>query len=491
MTATLCGLSFAVLGHAESPKAPAATPAAKAQPAPTQPAATPPAPSTATKSEAVSPSGQAPALAVIQYQLDNGLTVMLSEDHRLPSVAVEIVYLVGSAHERAGRTGFAHLFEHLMFQGSLHYDHDYFAPFEPIGGDVNGTTSYDRTNYFEEVPSQYAELPLWLESDRLRTLPEALTKEKLDNQRDVVRNERRQRYEITPYGMDHWYLGETMYPPGHPYRHTPIGSHEDLERATLADVVTFFRTYYTPKNAGLVVVGDFDPAQMKAQIQRYFGDMPAGQRAPVPESKPAPSAEKAHYVAEDQVELARIYLGFHTPPLFAAGDAELDLWSSVLVDGKSSRLFHSLVYDQKLAKDVSAYQVSQRLTSMYVIEVTAAPGTSMDELGIALERELALASEKPPTAAELERAKNGYKKDFYGRIEGYSSRASLLGAYFLHTGKADYIGADYRRYADATAEAVHAAARKYLRTDHAVRIDFVPGKRGTPLRRIEQKAVAK
>lgn len=464
MTATLCGLSLGAPSYAESPAA-----------APSPPAASTPA----------APASGAPTLAVEQYQLQNGLTVMLSPDARVPAVAVEIVYLVGSAYERPGRTGFAHLFEHLMFQGSLHYDHDYFTPFEPIGGDVNGTTSHDRTNYYEEVPSNYAELPLWLESDRLRTLPQALTQQKLDNQRDVVRNERRQRYEITPYGMDHWYLGETMYPVGHPYRHTPIGSHEDLERATLADVKAFFNTYYTPKNAGLVVVGDFEPAKMKALLQHYFGDIPAGARAPVPEAKPAPTLQKAHYVAQDQVELARIYLGFHTPALFAAGDAELDLLSSILVDGKSSRLFHSLVYDQKLAKDVSAYQMSRRLAGAYVIEVTAAPGTTLEELAIALERELTVALEKPPTESELERAKNAYKKDFYGRIEGYSSRASLLGAYFLHTGKADYIQADYRRYEEATAADVHAAAKQYLRLDRAVRIDFVPGKRGTPLQAVK------
>jgi zinc protease len=224
---------------------------------------------------------------------------------------------------------------------------------------------------------------------------------------------------------------------------------------------------------------------MKAQIERYFGDIPAGERAPVPASKPVPTMQKAHYVATDQVELARIYLGFHTPALFAAGDAELDLLSSILVDGKSSRLFHSLVYDQKLAKDVSAYQMSMRLTSTYVIEVTAAPGTTLEELAIALERELGVALEKPPTASELERAKNAYKKDFYGRVEGYSSRASLLGAYFLHTGQADYIQADYRRYDEATAEAVHAAAKQFLRLDRAVRIDFVPGKRGTPLQAVK------
>jgi len=463
MTATLCGLSLGAYVHAESPQA-----------QPVKSAAAPP-PS----------ASKVPALSVQQYQLENGLTVMLSEDHRVPTVAVEIVYLVGSGYERAGRTGFAHLFEHLMFQGSLHYDQDYFTPFEPIGGDVNGTTSYDRTNYFEEVPSNYAELPLWLESDRLRTLPEALTQQKLDNQRDVVRNERRQRYEITPYGMDHWYLGETMYPVGHPYRHTPIGSHEDLEHATLEDVQAFFRTYYAPKNAGLVVVGDFDGAGMKALIDKYFGDIPGGKRAQVPESKPAPIPQKAHYVAEDQIELSRIYLAFHTPALFAPGDAELDLLSSVLVDGKSSRLFHSLVYDQKLAKDVSAYQMSQRLTSMYVVEVTAAPQTTIEELGIAIERELSVALETQPSPAELERAKNGYKKDFYGRVEGYASRASLLGAYFLHTDKADYIGQDYQRYADATAAGVHATARKYLRLDQAVRIDFVPGKRGTGLKRVD------
>src|SRR5262245_5557881 len=193
---------------------------------------------------ALEAAASAPKVPVEQYRLDNGLTVLLSEDHALPVVAVEVLYLVGSGYERVGRTGFAHLFEHLMFQGSQHYDHEYFKPYEPIGGAVNGTISRDRTNFFEVVPSNYLTTPLWMESDRMQSLLPALTQEKLDNQREVVKNERRQRYENAPYGMAQWYLSEMLYPPGHPYRHTPIGSHADLSAATLDDVKGFFQQYY-------------------------------------------------------------------------------------------------------------------------------------------------------------------------------------------------------------------------------------------------------
>src|SRR5688572_24410040 len=324
-------------------------------------------------------TANAPKLPVEQYQLDNGLTVLLSEDHSLPLVSVEVLYLVGSGHERVGRTGFAHLFEHLMFQGSEHFDHEYFKPYEPIGGQVNGTTSRDRTNFFEVVPSNYLATPLWMESDRMQSLLPALTQEKLDNQREVVKNERRQRNENAPYGMADIYLGEMLYPPGHPYRHTPIGSHEDLTAATLDDVKAFFETYYVPANAALALVGDFDKVAAKQLIQRYFGAIPAGRRAERPVAAPPP-VTPVHWQKTDDVPLPRIYLAWNTPALFAPGDAELDLLSSVLSSGKTSRLYYPLVYDKKIAKEVEAYQVSQQLSSYYVVEATAAPGQSVDAL---------------------------------------------------------------------------------------------------------------
>jgi zinc protease len=428
---------------------------------------------------ALDAAASTPKLPVEQYQLENGLTVLLSEDHALPVVSIEVLYLVGSSYERAGRSGFAHLFEHLMFQGSEHYDQEYFKPYEPIGGQVNGTTSRDRTNFFEVVPSNYLATPLWMESDRMQSLLPALTQEKLDNQREVVKNERRQRNENAPYGMAQEYLGEMLYPPGHPYRHTPIGSHADLSAATLDDVKAFFQTYYVPANASLALVGDFQSAEVKPLIQRYFGGIPAGSRAPRPVAAvPTPGA--LHWQKTDDVPLPRIYLAWHTPALFAAGDAELDLLSSVLSSGKTSRLFYPLVYDKKIAKEVEAYQVSQQLSSYYVVEATAAPGQSVDTLYTELMKALAKALETPPEAGELERAVSAYKKQFYGRIEAVQSRASTLGSYFQHTGRADYLAQDLARYVEATPERVHGAGRQYLRLDQLVRLDILPEPKDGP-----------
>lgn len=447
-------------------------------------ATTPTAPVSA---QAVSSPVQAPQVSVEQYTLSNGLTVLLSRDPSLPVVATEMLYLVGSGHERPGRTGFAHLFEHLMFQGSKNHDREYFEPFEPIGGSVNGTTNQDRTNYFQRVPSNYLELPIWMESERMRSLLPALTQGKLDNQRDVVKNERRQRYEVEPYGMVWWYLGQALYPVGHPYRHSPIGSHEDLSAATLEDVHEFFQQYYVPANAVFAVVGDFDPPRTKELIQQYFGDIPGGTRA-TPPSAPEVPAKAVHWLKQDDVELPRIYLAWHTPALFAPGDAELDLWSSVLSDGKSSRLFHPLVYEQKVAKDVHAFQVSQKLTSYFIVAATAAPGVSVEQLSTALDAAVTQALREPPTERELTRAKNSFKKDFFSRVEAASSRASLLASYYLYTGNADYIAEDLARYVDASAQGVHDAARKFLSTPNRVRIDFVPGDRAAPLQVLEPQA---
>jgi zinc protease len=399
---------------------------------------------------------------------------VLSEDHELPVVAVEVLYRVGSGHERAGRTGFAHLFEHLMFQGSEHFDHEYFKPYESIGGAVNGTTSRDRTNFFERVPGNYLELPLWMESDRMENLLPSLSQQKLDNQREVVKNERRQRYENAPYGMAFDYLGEALYPPGHPYRHTPIGSHEDLSAATLEDVQGFFKQYYVPANAVLTLVGDFKSADAKSLVARYFGPIAPGQAAPAPEAATPAPAGIVHVVKEDNVKLPRIYLAWNTPALFAAGDAELDLFSNVLSEGKTSRLFYPLVYDKKIAKDVDAFQMSQRLTSAYVIQATAAPGQTIDALYDELISSLTKALATPPSDEELARAVNGYKKSFYQRVEAVQSRASLLATYVLHTGSADYLAQDLARYTQATPASVHAVARQWLNPSAFVRLDIVP-----------------
>lgn len=434
--------------------------------------------------EAPSQKAPEPSLPVKQYTLENGLTVLLSEDHSLPSVAVHIVYLVGSGHEEKGRTGFAHLFEHLMFQGSEHFDHEYFAPFEPIGARANGTTNTDRTVYYEQVPSHYAELALWMESDRMRSLLPVLTQEKLDNQRDVVKNERRQRYEITPYGMAWWHLGHMLYPEGHPYRHSTIGSHEDLSAATLQDVRAFFEKYYVPKNAAISVVGDFEEAKMRDLIEKYFGDIPPGERAKTPSPPPVTIDAPEHWVAEDDVQLPRVYFAWITPALFEPDDAELDLLSNVLTRGKSSRLFHSLVYEKKLAKEIYAYQVSQKLGGMYVIQATAAPGTGLDQLVDAIQSEMGEALKEPLTASEMSRAQNDYKKSFFEGLQTFDARASTLGSYFLHTGQGDYVLQDYKRYTSATPEGVLRAGKKHLDFARAVRLDFVPGKKSAKVRKL-------
>jgi zinc protease len=414
-----------------------------------------------------------PEIDVQTHTLPNGLTVLLSRDTRLPVVAVEVRYMVGSGHERQGRSGFAHLFEHLMFQGSKNYDDEYFKPFEKVGGSVNGTTNTDRTNYFERVPKEYLELALWMESDRMEHLLDALTQAKLDNQRDVVKNERRQRYENTPYGMVWKYFHNNLYPQGHPYQHTTIGSHEDLTAATLDDVKGFFRAHYVPKNALVTIVGDFEPKATLAMVEKYFGHLDAGERTPMPKAA-LPKAKKEHIVEKDDVKLPRIYLAWHTPALYEQGDAEMDVLASVLSDGKTSRLYKPLVYDKKVAKDVSAFQVSRALGSMFVVQATVAPGGSIDELATELEGALKTALASPPTEDEMLRSVNGWRKSFYGRVEGVLSRAQLLSTYFHLTGKADYVAEDLARYTKLKAGDVAKAAKDYIELDAPLRVDIIP-----------------
>ncbi|MBN2197203.1 MAG: insulinase family protein [Polyangiaceae bacterium] len=417
----------------------------------------------------------APQIPVEQYTLANGLTVITNRDTRLPVVAVEVRYLVGSGNERPGRTGFAHLFEHLMFEGSGSYDHEYFKPFEPIGGSPNGTTSQDRTNYFERVPSNYLELALWMESDRMENFLPVLTQSKLDNQRDVVLNERRQRYIDQPYGMAHEYLSAALYPVGHPYHHTTIGDPDDVSAASLADVQAFFSEYYVPSNAVLTVAGDFEPGSLRELVELYFGHIPAGKRAVLP-APPTPTVtELRHVVQTDDVKLSRIYLAWLTPPLYAPDDAELDILATVLSHGKTSRLFQPLVYEKKVAKDVSAYQASHQLTSFFLVQATAAPDVNVDELHRELMAALRAALDTPPTEAELTAAVNAYKKDYYARLESVVERAGLLSTYFHKLGTADYLTQDLERYAHTTSDQVAAAARRYLDLERHVRVDIVPG----------------
>ncbi|HVE65645.1 MAG TPA: pitrilysin family protein, partial [Thermoanaerobaculia bacterium] len=320
------------------------------------------------------PTGSAavaiPKIAFEKYTLPNGLQVILHVDRKLPIVNVNQWFHVGSKNEKVGRTGFAHLFEHMMFQGSKNAPKDYFTYAEKAGanlqeGGVNGTTNNDRTNYFATVPSGNLEQVLWFESDRLATLPDALTKEKLDNQRDVVKNERRQGLENTPYGRWFKLVTENLHPASHPYSWTVIGSHEDLTAASLDDVKEFFRTYYTPNNLSLVIAGDFDPAEAKRLVEKYFGGIPAGP----PLDRPTlwiPTLDRERIIeATDRVPQDRVYMAWPTPQIFAPGDAELDLTSLILTDGLSSRLNKVLVYDKELATAVQSFQNSAEISGWF------------------------------------------------------------------------------------------------------------------------------
>src|SRR6188768_208525 len=339
-----------------------------------------------------------------QHTLENGLRVILHEDHRLPMVAVNLWYHVGSKNEHPGRTGFAHLFEHLMFEGSQHYDKGYFHPLQEAGALLNGSTNADRTNYWEVVPSNALELAMWMESDRMGYLLPALTDAKFENQRDVVLNERRQQYENRPYGLAGMAIVAALYPPDHPYHWLTIGEAADIRAAHIDDVRAFFQRYYHPGNASLAMAGDIDPVKGLALAESYFAEIPGGERpGPVSVTVPGAPAEDVRLVLEDRVELPRLYLAWHSPALFGDGDAELDLVGEVLSSGKTSRLYRALVYEQRIATEVAASQNSRELGSFFQIVATAAPGRTLAEVERAISKELAAFLAKGPTGTELER----------------------------------------------------------------------------------------
>jgi zinc protease len=381
------------------------------------------------------------------FELANGLTVILHTDRTSPLVAVNLWYHVGSKDESPGRTGFAHLFEHLMFMGSKHAPYPSFdAIMESWGGHNNGTTSNDRTNYYEIGPRNLLETFLWLEADRLATLAEVITEEELEKQRKVVLNERRQSYDNRPYGRGELRIPEVMYPATHPYHWPTIGSTADLDAATVADVQNFFERFYRPSNASLTIAGDFEPAEARRLVERYFG-WQAKRDRPLPPSPPAPSLTEAREeTLTDRVQLERLRLTWHAPALFAAGDADLDIAAHVLGGGKSSRLYRTLVYDQRIAQDVFAYQGSQRLASLFHVGVTAKPGHGLDEMQSAVDGELARLAGEGPTAAEVDRARNTHLADFYKSLDHLQTRADLLNHYQYLVGTPDGVALDVARY---------------------------------------------
>jgi zinc protease len=414
----------------------------------------------------------------VQFTLPNGLDVILHEDHRVPLVAVSAWYHVGSAREKPGRTGFAHLFEHIMFEGSGHVAEGNFDNWlEAAGGDNNGSTDNDRTNYWETVPSNALELALFLESDRMGYLLDSLNLEKVNVQRDVVKNERRQSYENRPYGMAFLKLPEELFPPNHPYHWPVIGSMEDLTAASYEDVVQFFKSWYGPNNTSLVVAGDVDPAQARRLVEKWFSDVPRGAPVPPIAAPPAVLTSEKRLTLEDHVQLSRLYLAWLSPPLFAPGDEAMNVLSRVLASGKNSRLYKRLVYDLQIAQDVSASQNSGPLGSAFILIVTAREGHGLSEMEKVVSEELAKVKRDPPAPRELERAVNQIEAAFYNgleRVGGFGGVADQLNAYEFYAGRPDYFAEDLARYTSLDPKDIQAAASRYLRDDARLVLSVVP-----------------
>jgi len=408
--------------------------------------------------------------------LANGLDVIVHEDRHVPILAVNVWYHVGSKNERPGRTGFAHLFEHLMFEGSEHYNAGYFPPLQQAGALLNGSTNADRTNYWEVVPTSAIDRALWMESDRMGFLLPALTRERFETQRDVVLNERRQSYENRPYGMVMMALSAALYPPDHPYSWMTIGSADDIRAMQLEDVQEFFRTYYHPANASLVLAGDVETERAFELADAYFGEIPAGVRPKtIPNGAELPAEHRL--VLEDRVELPRLYLAWHSPAMFAAGDAEMDLVGDLLANGKTSRLYKTLVYERRIALDVSGFQSSREIGSFFLLVATAAPGHTLTEIADRIDEELRRVANDGPTVEEMERAVAQAEAHFMYRLQtigGFGGKSDQLNAYNVLKGNPGFFTADLDRYRDATRESLQAAAREHLRLDRRIALSVIP-----------------
>ena len=379
-------------------------------------------------------------LSFTKHTLANGLDVLLHEDHDCPIVAVNLWYHVGSKNERPGHTGFAHLFEHLMFEGSEHHDRGYFQPLQGAGASLNGSTNADRTNYWEVVPTNALELALWMESDRMGFLLPALTEAKFSNQRDVVLNERRQNYENRPYGLASMAMLAALFPPDHPYHWTTIGEIADLNAVKLDEVHAFFRRYYHPANASLALAGDIDPDAALALARDYFASIDPG---PVvePVRAEASIASDVRLRLEDRVELPRLYMAWLTPAMFAADDAELDLAADLLANGKTSRLYRRLVFEERIATDVSAAQNSREIAGFVQVTATAAPGHTLAELERVILEEIARLAAEGPTDDEIERGRVQAESQFVFRLQtvgGFGGKSDQLNAYNTFVGDPAY-----------------------------------------------------
>jgi zinc protease len=420
-------------------------------------------------------SEKLPKLKYEEFRLKNGLRVIMHVDKSTPIVAVNLWYHVGSKNEVVGRTGFAHLFEHMMFQGSKNYNDDYFKPLQEAGANINGTTNADRTNYFEVVPSNFLELALFMEADRMGGLLDAMTQEKLDNQRDVVKNERRQRYDNQPYGTAGEKIADIIYPKDHPYNWTTIGSLTDLSNASQDDVKAFFRQYYVPNNTTLVLAGDFNTKQAKQWVEKYFGTIPTGAAITRP-NPPTPKIDgEIRKSFEDSIQLPRLYMVWHTVAANHADEAALDMLQFVLSSGRGSRLQSNLVFGKQLSQDAGASHFSREIAGQFQVTSTARPGKSLDEIEKEVNLEIERIKKEAPTAEELTRALNVIEAQTIFGMQTVLGKADQMNSYATFTGNPDRFQADLDRYRKVTAADVQRVANTYLNGNRLV-MSFVPRK---------------
>jgi zinc protease len=413
-------------------------------------------------------------LAAERHTLANGLRVVLQRDSFLPLVAVNLWVHVGSKDERPGRTGFAHLFEHMLFQGSAHVGtNDHFRHVQRVGGVANGSTWYDRTNYYETLPASALDLGLWLESDRMGFLLEAMTTEKLDTQRQVVMNERRQRVDNQPYGRALERLHELLYPADHPYHWPVIGYLDDIASATLADVEEFFRTHYVPGNTVLTLAGDLDPDDTLRRVERYFGELPGSPPPPRPSPPQLPEATARREVLPDRVELPRVYMGFRVPAYGQRDWYAASLLATALGSGKSSPLYRELVHGRQIAKDVAVYLFPTELVATFVVIATARPGVASTDLEEALRQHLERAGEGLPPA-EVERARNQVLTSYWEELEALDRRADLLSQHTTLFDRPQHLETELAIYQQLAAPDLAAAAAAHCRPDRAVVITVEP-----------------
>jgi zinc protease len=437
-------------------------------------------PALAQEVKPLEPGRESLAIPYEKYKLKNGLEVILSVDRKLPIVAVNIWYHVGAYHETAGRTGFAHLFEHMMFQGSKNVADDvHISLLEQLGAtDLNGTTNFDRTNYFETVPSNHLETALWLESDRMGFLPDTLTEDKLNTQKEVVKNERRQGTEAAPYGMAREKLWHALFPLPHPYHGDVIGSMEDLDAATVDDVKSFFRKWYAPSNATLTIVGDFDVAKTKALVEKYFGTLPSGAKPEKPQVAPAKLSQETVIRHDEKIAtLPMLTLAWHSPEYLTEGDATADMLATVLATGKASRLYRRLVLEKQIAQSVDASQQSIGSQSVFTIEVVARPGVSTDTLKKEVDAVLDEIRKNGVTVEELNRARTRYDTRMLSGLEsvgGFGGKADALQNYNHFVGEPSYLAQDLARYQTVTPDSVKRFVTEQLRPDQRIVLHAVP-----------------